>query len=782
MTRRKGERKKYLSFLIQHLENLTENKKWIVKRRRKIEKRISQVGARFSILSRMERGLKKIFPRNSSLSPSLFLLRGIREGLQDNSPRGLHIFDVQPVETVPATYERKPTQTSNLLHIYDMSDPGDAVDKTCNSDPFLIENAGKFSSAFAVHCAGDFKEKGWTLLSNRKRGLERWLKTLFLEKTESRPISLAPLMRWKGEMTRLEGYRKSSLFRSQLVEKGKFYLLYGRFSKRKMYRLYSSSRIVERVKNSFGENLLSGVERRADILLFRARFFPSIFTARQWIRHGRVFLNGGVLLFPEYLLSPGDILSIPSPFHRFFSKGLHYSTDLAEFKTSQKTEIPFGLHTKDVLPGSGSGRRSEIFPPQTFLEPLMERRNYREVVKNELKNYAQREKSSQNRTSSYNTSMMCSSFKGLQKGVEFYLDTPLTGQKSVPLLGGAGPLSLLPGSNFFLDPFLSTITGNEKRGIHHPSAKKEKKKELLNYAQFKNYEGSTCTSTMCSPLGNTSTMCSPFRFASTSKMCNQRGWNTSKDVQSMCNRFAERGGRLNSMGIAYNIFSKKFLLYPLLFSKMGRRFQKIEFFFNKKPEQDSPLLLHFPRSGRAAQQRLGAPSHSTLKGKIKNVLSSKGFTPLDVSLSTKWLHIENVLPLRGIPPMSPSTSKDVYSMYKPGWKEFLNYAQKDYGFNLLNYRGKGFWSGYSPIFTGTAPRGVKAETGRNFQSVGEYQYERKVKSRRVSNTPLNHAVKPVGVEVSYTSLRLIYLYTPQRISFPTLLDLEILERSFRGKR
>ena len=52
------------------------------------------------------------------------------------------------------------------------------------------------------------------------------------------------------------------------------------------------------------------LERRLDTSLWRCGFFSSVYAARQWILHKRVFVNGKVAVRPSHPLKPGDIVTI----------------------------------------------------------------------------------------------------------------------------------------------------------------------------------------------------------------------------------------------------------------------------------------------------------------------------------------------------------------------------------------------------------------------------------------------------------------------------------------
>jgi len=64
---------------------------------------------------------------------------------------------------------------------------------------------------------------------------------------------------------------------------------YGNLKKRNFKRLFRERGLTDKFLNfSFAYFL----ESRLDVLLYRANFFTSIFTARQFVNHKKVFVNG----------------------------------------------------------------------------------------------------------------------------------------------------------------------------------------------------------------------------------------------------------------------------------------------------------------------------------------------------------------------------------------------------------------------------------------------------------------------------------------------------------
>jgi small subunit ribosomal protein S4 len=47
-----------------------------------------------------------------------------------------------------------------------------------------------------------------------------------------------------------------------------------------------------RLKGDTGQNLIGLLEQRLDMVVYRAKFAPTIFSARQVVSHGHIYVNG----------------------------------------------------------------------------------------------------------------------------------------------------------------------------------------------------------------------------------------------------------------------------------------------------------------------------------------------------------------------------------------------------------------------------------------------------------------------------------------------------------
>jgi small subunit ribosomal protein S4 len=52
------------------------------------------------------------------------------------------------------------------------------------------------------------------------------------------------------------------------------------------------------------------LERRLDSLIYRAKFVPTVFAARQFISHGHIRVNGRRVTIPSYRVKVGDEVEV----------------------------------------------------------------------------------------------------------------------------------------------------------------------------------------------------------------------------------------------------------------------------------------------------------------------------------------------------------------------------------------------------------------------------------------------------------------------------------------
>ena len=122
---------------------------------------------------------------------------------------------------------------------------------------------------------------------------------------------------------------KLSDYGVQLNAKQKLKGYYGNLNERQFRNCYKEA---IRQKGDSGENLIAILERRLDTVVYRSKFVPTVFSARQFINHGHVKVNGKRVNIASYLLKESDVVEVKDK-----------SRELAlvvESQKSQEREIP----------------------------------------------------------------------------------------------------------------------------------------------------------------------------------------------------------------------------------------------------------------------------------------------------------------------------------------------------------------------------------------------------------------------------------------------------------
>ncbi|MGV6801151.1 MAG: 30S ribosomal protein S4 [bacterium] len=100
---------------------------------------------------------------------------------------------------------------------------------------------------------------------------------------------------------------KLSDFGVQLMAKQKLKGYYGDITEKQFRKIYDEA---SRRKGNTAENLIGLLECRLDALVYRAKFVPTIFAARQFVNHGHLLVNGVRTNIPSYRLKAGDVVEI----------------------------------------------------------------------------------------------------------------------------------------------------------------------------------------------------------------------------------------------------------------------------------------------------------------------------------------------------------------------------------------------------------------------------------------------------------------------------------------
>ena len=123
--------------------------------------------------------------------------------------------------------------------------------------------------------------------------------------------------------------RKISDYGTQLFAKQKLRFYYGDLTERQFRNIYKKA---SNIKGDTSQILIELLERRLDAIVYRMKFVPTIFAARQLVNHGHVKVNGKRVNIPSYTVKDGDEISLKDQ-----SKQINL---IQESIVSQEREIP----------------------------------------------------------------------------------------------------------------------------------------------------------------------------------------------------------------------------------------------------------------------------------------------------------------------------------------------------------------------------------------------------------------------------------------------------------
>jgi len=100
---------------------------------------------------------------------------------------------------------------------------------------------------------------------------------------------------------------KLSDFGIQLRAKQKLKGYYGNITEKQFRGIYE---LAASVKGDTSANLIGLLERRLDAVVYRAKFAPTVFAARQLVSHGHVLVNGQRCTIASARVKPGDVIEL----------------------------------------------------------------------------------------------------------------------------------------------------------------------------------------------------------------------------------------------------------------------------------------------------------------------------------------------------------------------------------------------------------------------------------------------------------------------------------------
>ena len=122
----------------------------------------------------------------------------------------------------------------------------------------------------------------------------------------------------------------------QLNAKQKLKAYYGNINERQFRNIYRKA-ITK--KGDTTENLIGLLESRLDTVIYRAKFTPTVFAARQLINHGHIRVNKKKVNISSYLVKESDVIEVKEK-----SKGL---TVIDGSLSSKERDVPEYIQLDD---------------------------------------------------------------------------------------------------------------------------------------------------------------------------------------------------------------------------------------------------------------------------------------------------------------------------------------------------------------------------------------------------------------------------------------------------
>ena len=101
--------------------------------------------------------------------------------------------------------------------------------------------------------------------------------------------------------------RKPTDYGVQLMAKQKLKGYYGNIGEKQFRKYYDEA---VRRRGDTGQNLIGILECRLDALIYRMKFAPTVFAARQLVNHGHVMVNGRRCNIPSVMIKIGDVVEM----------------------------------------------------------------------------------------------------------------------------------------------------------------------------------------------------------------------------------------------------------------------------------------------------------------------------------------------------------------------------------------------------------------------------------------------------------------------------------------
>jgi small subunit ribosomal protein S4 len=158
---------------------------------------------------------------------------------------------------------------------------------------------------------------------------------------------------------------KLSDFGTQLKAKQKLKGYYANISERQFRNIYGEA---VRMRGDTGENLIGLLEVRLATVVYRAKFVPTPFAARQFVNHGHVRVNGRKVNIPSYRCKVGDVIEVREKSKQMAA--VLEAVDLAERDVPDYVEVDHAKMTARIarIPGFADVPYPVVMEPNLVVE------------------------------------------------------------------------------------------------------------------------------------------------------------------------------------------------------------------------------------------------------------------------------------------------------------------------------------------------------------------------------------------------------------------------------
>ncbi|MBC8789987.1 MAG: 30S ribosomal protein S4 [Tagaea sp. CACIAM 22H2] len=130
--------------------------------------------------------------------------------------------------------------------------------------------------------------------------------------------------------------KKPTDYGIQLLAKQKLKFYYGNITERQFRKTYEEA---TRKKGDNSENLIGLLERRLDAVVYRLKFAPTVFAARQLVSHCHVLVNGKKANIASMQIKEGDVIELKAK--------MRENVQVLEAVSSQERQVPDYLEVVD---------------------------------------------------------------------------------------------------------------------------------------------------------------------------------------------------------------------------------------------------------------------------------------------------------------------------------------------------------------------------------------------------------------------------------------------------